>query len=133
MPSTGVYDRKRAIHDLAKNEDLDFIVGDWMSEASMTLRGADKYGKNEASLVAKGYEPYFLEQLEPALPFLAKKGIKLCVNAGGSDVQGLASAVQALIKVHGLGLSVGYVDGDDVTDIVFDLIKNGRAIAIRLT
>ncbi|KAH0845339.1 hypothetical protein FOPE_11287 [Fonsecaea pedrosoi] len=121
--SGGVYDRKRAIHDLAKNEDLDFIVGDWMSEASMTLRGADKYGKNEASLVGKGYEPYFLEQLEPALPYLEKKGIKLCVNAGGSDVEGLALAVRALIKRLGHNLSVGYVDGDDVTETVFDLMK----------
>ncbi|KAK6384722.1 hypothetical protein LTS17_002285 [Exophiala oligosperma] len=124
--SGGVYDRKRAIHDLAKNEELDFIVGDWMSEASMTLRGADRYGKNEGSLVGKGYEPYFLEQLEPALPDLAKKGIKLCVNAGGSDVEGLASAVQDLIKQHGINLSVGYVDGDDITETVFDLIKNGQ-------
>lgn len=122
----GVYDRKRAIHDLAKNEDLDFIVGDWMSEASMTLRGADRYGKNEASLVGKGYEPYFLEQIEPALPYLAKKGIRVCVNAGGSDVQGLASALRELIKDRGHSLSVGYVDGDDVSETVFEMIKKGK-------
>lgn len=100
-----------------------------MSEASMTLRGADRYGKNEGSLVGEGYEPYFLEQLEPALPDLAKKGIKLCVNAGGSDVEGLASAVQDLIKQHGINLSVGYVDGDDITETVFDLIKNGELMS----
>jgi len=97
-----------------------------MSEASMTLRGADKYGKNEASLVGKGYEPYFLEQLEPALPYLESKRTKLCVNAGGSDVQGLASAVEDLIKRLGLSLKVGYVDGDDISETVFDLIKKGR-------
>lgn len=64
-----------------------------MSEASMTLRGADKYGKNEDSLIGKGYEPYFLEQIIPALPYLEQKHIKVCINAGGSDPEGKPNAV----------------------------------------
>lgn len=127
-----MYDRKRAIHDLAKNEDLDFIVGDWMSEASMTLRGSDKHGKNEGSLIGKGYEPYFLEQIDPAIPYLAKKGIRLCVNAGGSDVEGLALEVRKLIAKHGVGLKVGYVDGDDITDTFFELVEKGSVSLLLL-
>ena len=123
---TGVYDRKRAIHDMAKNEDLDVITGDWMSEANMTLRGSDKRDKmSSGTLVGKAYEPYFLEELDPAIPWLAKRGVKVAVNAGASDVQGLAEAVKLLIKKHGVDLKVGYVDGDDVTDAVLDLYKKG--------
>lgn len=122
---TGIYDRKRGFHDLAKNEDVDFIVGDWMSEGSMTLRGVDRYGKNEASRVGKGWEPYFLTQIEPSFQYLAQKGIRVCINAGGSDAEGLAIALRELIKKRGHSFKVGYVDGDEVTDIVSDLIKQG--------
>ena len=123
----GVYDRKRAIHDMAKNEDVDVITGDWMSEANMTLRGSDKREKlGSGTLVGKAYEPYFLEELDPAIPWLAKRRIKIAVNAGASDVQGLAEAVKLLIKRHGVNLKVGYVDGDDVTDAVLELYKKGK-------
>ncbi|ERS97503.1 hypothetical protein HMPREF1624_05671 [Sporothrix schenckii ATCC 58251] len=131
--SGGVYDRKRAIHDMAKFEDVDVITGDWMSECNMTLRGSDKRDRlaqkkmtSGSTEVAKGYEPYFLEELDPALPWLAKKGTKIVVNAGASDVHGLAAAVQALIQKHGVALAVGVVDGDDVTDAVLKLYKQGE-------
>lgn len=130
---TGVYDRKRAIHDMAKNEDVDVITGDWMSECNMTLRGSDKRDRlankgmtSGSTIVAKGYEPYFLEELDPAIPWLAKKNVKVAVNAGASDVHGLAEEVRLLIKKHGVDLKVGVVDGDDVTDAVLDLYKKGE-------
>ncbi|KAF2104230.1 DUF1446-domain-containing protein [Rhizodiscina lignyota] len=126
--SGGVYDRKRAIHDMAKNEEIDCITGDWMR----TLRGSDKRDRlankamNSGSSVAKGYEPYFLEELDPAIPWLAKNNVKVAVNAGASDVHGLGEAVKELIKKHGVDLKVGVVDGDDVTDAVLDLYKKGE-------
>jgi hypothetical protein len=130
---SGVYDRKRAIHDMAKNEDVDVITGDWMSECNMTLRGSDKRDRltqqkmsSGSTVVAKGYEPYFLEELDPAIPWLAKRGVKVAVNAGASDVHGLAEEVKALIKKHGVDLKVGVVDGDDVTDAVLDLYQKGK-------
>ncbi|CAK7243459.1 MAG: hypothetical protein STHCBS139747_004984 [Sporothrix thermara] len=131
--SGGVYDRKRAIHDMAKFEDVDVITGDWMSECNMTLRGSDKRDRlaqkamtSGSTEVAKGYEPYFLEELDPAIPWLAQKGTKVAVNAGASDVHGLAEAVKALIAKHGVSLKVGVVDGDDVTDAVLELYRQGE-------
>lgn len=94
-----------------------------MSEANMTLRGSDKWGEKSQTILNRGYEPYFLEQLEPAIPYLAKNSIKLCVNAGASDVEGLAMAVRVLVKKAGVDLQVGYVDGDDVTETFFDLTR----------
>lgn len=78
-----------------------------------------------STVVAKGYEPYFLEELDPAIPWLAK-GTKIAVNAGASDVHGLADAVKELIKKHEVDLKVGVVNGDDVTDVVLDLYKKGE-------
>ncbi|KAJ6005150.1 hypothetical protein N7451_003094 [Penicillium sp. IBT 35674x] len=121
--SGGIYDRKRNIHDIARNENVDFITGDWMSEANMTLRGYDMHGPEKRTALAKGYEPYFLEQFEPAIPYLAEKHIKLCVNAGAGDVAGLALAVRQLLEKHQVDMKVGYVDGDDVTDTFFALYR----------
>lgn len=119
---------------MAKNENVDVITGDWMSECNMTLRGSDKRDRlaqkqmtSGSTVVAKGYEPYFLDELDPAIPWLAKKGTKVAVNAGASDVHGLAEAVKELIKKHNVNLKVGVVDGDDVTDAVLDLYKKGMS------
>jgi hypothetical protein len=116
---------------MAKNEEIDVITGDWMSEANMTLRGndkRDKLNKKQLSSVGAAYEPYFLEELDPAIPWLAENKVKIAVNAGASDVQGLAEAVKKLIKKHGVELKVGYVDGDDVTDVVLELYQKGGAM-----
>ncbi|KAF2643302.1 DUF1446-domain-containing protein [Massarina eburnea CBS 473.64] len=128
--SGGVYDRKRAIHDMAKNEPhVDVITGDWMSECNMTLRGSDKrdkLAKKQLSAVGAAYEPYFLEEIDPAIPWLAKNKTKVCVNAGASDVEGLANEVEKLIVKHGVDLKVAYVDGDDCTDAVLELYRKGE-------
>ena len=95
----------------------------------MTLRGADKRDKlanKELSAVGAAYEPYFLEEIDPAIPWLAKNNTKICVNAGASDVQGLALAVKKLIAKHGVDLKVGFVDGDDCTDAALELYRKGE-------
>lgn len=103
-----------------------------MSECNMTLRGSDKRDRlakekmsSGSTVVAKGYEPYFLDELDPAIPYLAKKGIKVAVNAGASDVHGLAEEVKALVEKHGVALKIGVVDGDDVTDAALELYRRG--------
>lgn len=99
----------------------------------MTLRGSDKRDrlantdmKSGSTAVAKGYEPYFLDELDYAMPWLAKNRAKIAVNAGASDVHGLADEVRGLMKKHGVDLKVGVVDGDDVTDAVLSLYRKGR-------
>jgi spore coat polysaccharide biosynthesis predicted glycosyltransferase SpsG len=100
-----------------------------MSECNMTLRGADKrdkLAKKAMSIVGAAYEPYFLEEIDPAIPWLAKNKTKICVNAGASDVEGLANEVKKLVQKHGVDLKVGFVDGDDCTDAVLDLYNKGE-------
>jgi hypothetical protein len=112
---------------MAKFEDVDVITGDWMSECNMTLRGADKRDKiANKSTNSVGYEPSFVEKLDPAIPWLVKKGTKVAVNAGASDVAGLAEAVKVLVEKHGVDLRVAYVDGDDVTDAFMELYEKGE-------
>ena len=43
------------------------------------------------------YEPTFLEAIEPALASIARYGIKVAVNAGGSDPKFLHATVVKMI------------------------------------
>jgi len=130
--SGGFSDRQRAIASLAAL-DIDAIVGDWLSECTMTLHGAQKVDNER--LRAEGklkeepvglFDPTFIDNLSPALPDIAKKGIKVAVNAGACDTQLLASRVQEEVDSQGLKLKVAYVEGDEVTDAVNKLIKSGE-------
>lgn len=120
--SGSVTDRRHGFADLAQNEDIHFIVGDWMSEYNMTTRGGGKVGSNGAS---EEFETSFLEAFVPALPHLAARKIKVAVNAGASDTQKLYEVVLEKIREAGLDLKVAWVGGDEVFDVVSKAIDNG--------
>lgn len=134
--SGGFSDRQRAIGDLARNCDIDCIIGDWLSECTMTLHGAQKV--ENTRLLAAGelngkeqqpaglFDPTFMDNLAPALPYLESKNIKVAVNAGASDTERLAKLVELEVARQGLGLKVGWVSGDDVTETVRRMIDSGE-------
>jgi hypothetical protein len=137
--SGGFSDRQRAISSLAKL-DIDVIVGDWLSECTMTLHGAQKIDneklRSEGKLIEEPvglFDPTFIENLSPALPDIARKGIKVAVNAGACDTQLLARNVEDEVKRQGLDLRVAYVEGDEVTDVVNRLIKQGEKFTSLMT
>lgn len=113
--SGAVTDRRYGFAALAKNEDVSFIVGDWMSEYNMTTRGGAKV--NSGASTAE-FEECFLESITPALPDLAKRGIKVAVNAGASDTKKLVNVLSSIVHEQGLNLKIAWVEGDEVTKIV---------------
>ncbi|KAF2422860.1 DUF1446-domain-containing protein [Tothia fuscella] len=125
--SGGYTDRQRAIHDLAKECDVDVITGDWMAEGTMVMHGANKSKKLQDANAASGpcYDPYFLGTLDPALSVLQEKGVKLAVNAGASDAALLAKEVASRIRERGLNLKVAYIEGDECIDQIKELRKKG--------
>ncbi|KAF2014504.1 DUF1446-domain-containing protein [Aaosphaeria arxii CBS 175.79] len=138
--SGGFSDRQRAISSLAKL-DVDVIVGDWLSECTMTLHGAQKVdneklrreGRLSGGEPAGLFDPTFVENLAPALPDIARKGIKVAVNAGASDTLLLAKTVEEEVRRQGFALKVAYVVGDEVTDTVNRLIKQGEVFTSLMT
>ncbi|KAG9256721.1 uncharacterized protein F5Z01DRAFT_485301 [Emericellopsis atlantica] len=132
--SGGFSDRQRAIGDLAKNCDVDCIIGDWLSECTMTLHGAQKQENEKLRKAGQLtdepvglFDPTFMDNLSPALPYLKSKNIKVAVNAGASDTELLATTVEKEVKRQGLDLKVGWVSGDEVTETVKRLQANGEA------
>ncbi|KAL2751897.1 hypothetical protein ACRALDRAFT_1083824 [Sodiomyces alcalophilus JCM 7366] len=138
--SGGFSDRQRAIGDLAKNCEIDCIIGDWLSECTMTLHGAQK--QENMRLLKEGklkelpqglFDPTFMENLSPALPYLKSKNIKVAVNAGASDTELLASIVAEEVEKQGLDLKVGWINGDEVTETVRRMYENGEVFPSLMT
>ncbi|KAK5717021.1 hypothetical protein LTR17_016163 [Elasticomyces elasticus] len=129
--SGGFTDRQRAILSLAKC-DVDVIVGDWMSECTMSWHGAAKadFAKKGISDEERAglYDPSFMANITPALSLLQEKGIKLAVNAGASDTEKLAKVVVEAVKEQGLNLKVAWIEGDEVMEAVNKLVANGEKL-----
>lgn len=134
--SGGFSDRIRAIGSLAKNEDVDVIVGDWLSEMTMTIHGTGKVRNQEKfagrdltfdEQVQNGmYADNFLDCFIPAIDNIARRGIKIAVNAGGSDTEILAKLVLKKVGEAGYKLKVAWVEGDDVTGAVKGMLVKGE-------
>ncbi|KAH8694608.1 hypothetical protein BGZ61DRAFT_494085 [Ilyonectria robusta] len=123
--SGAVTDRHHALERIAKNENVDVIHGDWMSEYNMSKRGADKHLAKLSAAPTGAFEPTFIESLRPALKHLAAKKIKFACNAGASDPALLAAFVRGMIKDQGLELKVAWVEGDEVS---LDMLKEQQKI-----
>ncbi|KAK5015610.1 hypothetical protein LTR16_004717 [Cryomyces antarcticus] len=72
------------------------------------------------------YDPSFMDNLRPALPYIQEKGTKVAVNAGASDTELLAKLVAKTIKKEDLNLKVAWIEGDEVMDVVQELMEQGE-------
>ena len=134
--SGGFSDRVRAIASLAKNEEVDVIVGDWLSEMTMTIHGSGKQrelgaiaGKTlsfEEQLQHAMFAENFMDCFEPAIDDLHKNGVKLVVNAGASDTEILAKLVLQRCQERGWDAKVAWIEGDEQTDTVRQMISEGE-------
>ncbi|CEI67434.1 unnamed protein product [Fusarium venenatum] len=89
--------------------DVDFITGDYLAEVNMA-NNAEAYAKG----LHPGYEPTALEALELSIDAIAEKRIKVAINGGALNPEGLAVKVASLISQKGYDLKVAYVSGDNV-------------------
>jgi len=75
----------------------------------------------------------FIDCFRPAIPYLAKNGAKLAVNAGASDTEVLAKYVKKICEDAGYPMKVAWVEGDDVTEAVNKLIAKGEKFESLMT
>ncbi|KAL5338273.1 hypothetical protein BJX70DRAFT_408710 [Aspergillus crustosus] len=135
-------DRRHAIAEFARNypqDPVDVIIADFMSEANMVVAAGRRVDSDlsqgkaipERTEAPPGYEPSFLLALQPALEYLAKYRIKLAVNAGNTDTEGLVKVVTQMIRAKGLDLkasySVAWVSGDEVLPAVKKALSSGKS------
>lgn len=133
--SGGFSDRVLAMERLAKNGECDVIIGDWLSEMTMTVHGAGKMRNMqrvgsepelfEDSVKNAMFAENFIDCFKPAIPYLAKNKVKVAVNAGASDTEILAKVVKKMCEDAGYPLKVAWIEGDDVTEEVKRMIAKG--------
>lgn len=123
--SGAITDRPENPVELAKTGDVDFIVGDWMSEYNMGIRGKMVANRAQGSQV-DAFEEQFVHSIVDAFPFIESRGIKVAVNAGASDTERLHDVLRSLIDKAGINLTVAWVDGDQVLQQVQKLTGEGR-------
>lgn len=101
-------DRRQAIADFARHhptDPIDVIIADFMSEFNMATAAGRRVDQTiSQGATAPAYDLSFLEALEPALEDLAKYGIKLAVNAGVTDTEGLYKVVKRMVEAKKLDL-----------------------------
>ncbi|RBQ79941.1 hypothetical protein FVER14953_21093 [Fusarium verticillioides] len=95
--------------ELAKNADVDFIVGDWQSEYNMAARGMIKAQRSESPNIdaAPAFEQQFVDSFQSALPDLAARKIKMAYT---EDCRGL------------------WIEGDEVLDAVQQFVFEGTKL-----
>lgn len=99
--ASGFYgDRLSAMREQLEGGHLDVLTGDYLAELTMLILGRDRM--KDSSL---GYAKTFLRQMEDCLALALDQGVKIVVNAGGLNPEGLARKLDA---------KVGYVTGDDL-------------------
>lgn len=79
-----------------------------MSEFNMATAAGRRVDQQTGG-TAPAYELSFLEALEPALNDLAKYGIKVAVNAGVTDTEGLYKVVTQMVQAKKLNLKVSLI------------------------
>ncbi|GAB2830182.1 hypothetical protein JOD27_008595 [Lentzea nigeriaca] len=104
--ASGFYgDRLSAMREQLEGGDLDVLTGDYLAELTMLILGRDRMKDSQL-----GYAKTFLRQMEDCLALALDKGVKIVVNAGGLNPEGLARKLDQ----GGLGAKIGYVTGDDL-------------------
>ncbi|KWV93791.1 acyclic terpene utilization AtuA family protein [Erythrobacter sp. AP23] len=97
--------------DQLLNEDLDYIVLDYLAEVTMSVLARAKQKNPEL-----GYATDFVDRLLPdRLGAIARRGVKVITNAGGLNPEAAASRIARLIADRGLALTVTAVGGDDLS------------------
>ncbi|KAF5592926.1 DUF1446 domain-containing protein [Fusarium pseudocircinatum] len=128
--SGAITDMVENLAELAKNADVDFIVGDWLSEYNMAARGMLKAQRSESPGFdsAPAFEQQFVDSFQSALPDLAARKIKMAVNAGACDTELLYQRIQKIAEDSGTDLRVAWIEGDEVLDVVQEYVSEGAKL-----
>ncbi|KAG5825580.1 hypothetical protein H9Q74_004313 [Fusarium xylarioides] len=114
----------------AQDANLDYLVADYLAEVTMGLlaRASRAPRKSKSAEGPPGYIKEFLTlALEPLLPEILDKGIKVITNAGGLDPVGLKTLIEQHAASKGISdrVKVAAVYGDDIVAQKKELLQSG--------
>jgi Acyclic terpene utilisation family protein AtuA len=121
---SGFYgDRISAAGEMVEGGPIDVLTGDYLAELTMLI-----LWKARQKDPAAGYATTFLTQMEQVLGTCLDRGIRIVSNAGGLNPAGLAARIGELAARLGLAAKVAYVEGDDLTGRLDELLAAGHPL-----
>lgn len=108
-----------ALTEMVRGGEVDFVTGDYLAEVTMMV-----LAKQRTKNPALGFAASLLPQIEPVLAELLERKIRVVVNAGGLNPQGLAMALLMTAQKLGLSPKVAMVLGDDLRERLLTLAKD---------
>ncbi len=121
---SGFYgDRFSAAREMVEGGPIDVLTGDYLAELTMLI-----LWKARLKDPGAGYARTFLAQMEQVLGTCQDRGIKVVSNAGGLNAAGLASQIGALAEKLGLAPRIAWVEGDDLSARVMELLDGGHPL-----
>ncbi|KAH0841223.1 hypothetical protein FOPE_06170 [Fonsecaea pedrosoi] len=99
---------------------IDVVTGDYLAEANLA-QNAENYQAG----AHHGYDPNALEGLKLSLEVAAERRIKLIVNGGALNPEGLAKVVDSMAREKKLDLKVAWLVGDDVKSQFISMLDSG--------
>lgn len=113
-------DTEHGAVQLVERGDIDVLIMDYLAEITMSLLARARTRQPKA-----GFPPDFVALIKRLAPTLARKKIRVVVNAGGVNPIGCGEAVEAVLKEAGVALQVAVVTGDDLMLIADELRQSG--------
>ena len=108
-----------AVPQFLKAGGLDYIVFDYLAEITMSIMA-----RARAKDPNLGYATDFVSAvIKPHINEIAKQGVKLISNAGGTNPKACGDAVRTIVAETGLDLKVAVITGDDLSDRASDFAQ----------
>lgn len=109
-----------AIH-MVRNSNIDYMACDYLAELTLSIMARQKLKNPRA-----GYARDFLGLMNEVMLDAKKRNIRILTNAGGMNIEGCIAELRKMAEGKGMhGYKLGYVTGDDMTDKIDDLMRQG--------
>jgi len=113
-------DTTLSLPQLLKGGNLNYVCADYLAEVTMAIMASQKMKNPKA-----GFATDFVKTMKKHLKELTEQKIRVCVNAGGLNVEACRDAVLEVAKGLGVQVKVGCVLGDNIHDRLEEIVAGG--------
>lgn len=114
-------DSSVAAPQLLRGGDLDYMILDYLAEATMSALGQLRAARPDL-----GYAADFTEWVwKDNLAELKAKGVRVVTNAGGLNPRACRKRMEEIAAAAGLSFKIAVIEGDDLSDRLDELAAGG--------
>jgi hypothetical protein len=117
-------DDPEALARQVRGGEIDYVTLDFLAEITMVILQRQRERNPEL-----GYAHDFVRMLEPVLPEVVSRGVRVLANAGGVNVPACAARIAAACRARNLAPTLASVHGDDLMPRLDELLAAGVPLA----